>query len=142
MKTLISKLFGVTSDDPLEAALMDWKAKVDFTSASIIEPLVRASIKQHGAYFKPYLDAGSITPHHLIIQFVANAAGDEIESGRYHFYRGKLTDEGRRLFGNYANAWKEIAALGTVVNPDGSIITAEKADEEIKQMWEIVRMSG
>jgi hypothetical protein len=142
MKQLLNKLFGM-KDDPLEVALQQWIDKQNIGSgASIIEPLVRAQIKQHRHHFQPWIEAGRVKPYDIIIQFVTNAAGDELESGNYHFYRGQLTDLGKCLWGHFIQGWKHTAAVGNVAYSGGGAITEEVADKEINNMREIIKMTG
>jgi hypothetical protein len=142
MQQLLNKLFGM-KDDPIEVALQQWIDKQSPGSGtSIIEPLVKAQIKQQRHYFQPWIESGKVNPYDLIGQFVTNAAGDELESGNYHFYRGQLTDLGKCLWQYYIQGWKHIAAVGNVAYSGGGAITEEVAKKEINNMWEIIKMTG
>ncbi|MDA7881443.1 hypothetical protein N9A94_03985 [Akkermansiaceae bacterium] len=80
------------------------------------------------------LNEGLITPRDVARQFSCNVAGDQLEGGRHHIYRGTLTDAGRLLLSFYSTCWWEDAERG--------FTTEDKADEEIAAMQRIVREIG
>jgi hypothetical protein len=69
-----------------------------------------------------------------VSMFFCNVAGDQLEEGRHHIYRGTLTEGGRALLSLYAECWREDASR--------NFTTIDKAEEEIAAIHEIVRTIG
>jgi len=80
------------------------------------------------------LKLGVVQPRDVARQFSCNVAGDLLEAGRYHVYRGILTDEGQALLLLYTSCWREDAAR--------KFTTIAKAEEEISSMNQIIREVG
>jgi hypothetical protein len=80
------------------------------------------------------LAEGRIAPEDVARQFACNVAGDQLEDGRHHIYRGTLTHAGKSLLSFYAACWRE--------DVDRKFTTEEKAEEEIAAMHRIVREIG
>jgi hypothetical protein len=100
----------------------------------IISDEVIAAISENRPEVLRKLELGIIQPRDVARQFSCNVAGDLLEAGKYHIYRGILTDEGQALLLLYATCWREDAAR--------KFTTEAKAEEEISSMHQIVREIG
>ena len=66
---------------------------------------------------------------HYVLGMISNLAGDMVESGQYHFYRGVLTQEGKDLLKIYDFAMTRLVQLGAN-NPDGKPMTMNYVAEQ------------
>jgi hypothetical protein len=117
----------------VDAALSDLETKHP-VAVSLIRDAVITAIRQSKQEVLRQLEEGLILPHDVARQFSCNIAGDQLEEGRHHIYRGTLTEGGRALMTFYADCWREDARR--------NFTTSEKAEEEIASMHEIVRTIG
>jgi hypothetical protein len=117
----------------IDSALADLEAKHP-VAVSIIRDAVVAAIRQSKQEVLRQLEEGLILPHDVARQFSCNIAGDQLEEGRHHIYRGTLTEGGRALLTFYADCWREDARR--------NFTTTDEAEEEIAAMHNIVRTIG
>ena len=52
------------------------------------------------------------SPLAIVVQLVNRIAGDELESGRFHFYRGQMTEDGIMMMATYSTTWNSMAEMG------------------------------
>jgi hypothetical protein len=77
--------------------------------------------------------SGGRTPREWVYAQIGNVAGDLLESGQYHFYRGCLNDEGlalRKLF-DWSN--DELIKMGAI-DPDYVIKQGRILDQSISRL--------
>ena len=138
IKTLLSLLNPASkSDDAMEQAVEEWKASTNnIRIHSLIEQRLREELRNHRAKIHDSLKNGSCSPSALAIvaQFVNTIAGNALESGRFHFYRGQMTEDGIFMMAAYSTTWNTMVEMG--------LTTAENAQAEIRHMREVLRMSG
>jgi hypothetical protein len=73
-------------------------------------------------------------PRGIVLQFLANVSGDELESASYHVYRGVLNTAGDALLITHKSAWQELV--------DMNRFPQSYADEQIAAITNIIKMSG
>lgn len=123
----------VDTPEDVEAALNELEMKYPVALAMIRDAVV-AAVRQSRSEVVRQLGEGLILPRDVARQFSCNIAGDQLEEGRHHIYRGTLTEGGRALLVFYADCWRE-----DVIR---NFASSEKADEEIAAMNRIIRSIG
>jgi hypothetical protein len=91
---------------------------------------VLAAISEKSPEIQQHLDSRKLTPETMARQFCTNVAGNQLESGNHHLYRGVLTPTGERLMAFYEDAWHQ---------EDRS---ESDIDEEIQYMRRAIREVG
>jgi hypothetical protein len=76
------------------------------------------------------LDNRELTPEAIARQFCTNVAGNQLESGSHHLYRGVLTPTGKRLLSFYEDAWRQEGRSESDI------------DEQIQYMRQAIREVG
>lgn len=115
-------------------AALDELQEAHPSALGLIRDEVVSTIQDSLTEVERQIEEGHIAPEDVARQFSCNIAGDQLEGGRHHIYRGTLTDAGRSLLSFYAACWR--------VDVDRKFTTEEKAEEEIAAMHRIVREIG
>ena len=77
----------------------------------------------------------------LIAGMIGNYAGDLLESGEFHLYRGVLSPAGKEMLKYYDFAMKEVLKIGGT-NPNGEPLTEEYITEQRNILLENIRQVG
>ena len=90
------------------------EASLSFELASFLQAKIRKNILAHSKEFVENLnkDGRSVRKH--VYSMIANTAGDLVESGQYHLYRGVLNPmgPGQDLLRVFDSAMEELVRLG------------------------------
>ena len=77
----------------------------------------------------------------LIAGMIGNYAGDLLESGKFHLYRGVLSPAGKELLKYYDFSMKEVLKIGGT-NPNGEPLTEEYITEQRNILLDNIRQIG
>lgn len=77
----------------------------------------------------------------LIAGMIGNYAGDLLESGKFHLYRGVLSSAGKEMLKYYDFSMKEVLKIGGT-NPNGKPLTGEYITEQRNILLENIRQVG
>lgn len=77
----------------------------------------------------------------LIAGMIGNYAGDLLETGEFHLYRGVLSPAGKELLKYYDFSMKEVLKIGGI-NPDGEPLTEKYIKEQRNILLDNIRQVG
>ncbi|MEK7950440.1 hypothetical protein [Luteolibacter soli] len=106
----------------------------EYPAVRSILPIVAAAIKAQADTIRKQIRLGEVTPRQVALQFAGNTAGDALESGKWHLYRGVLSPAGNELMRLYDACWRANVADG--------FATEEKRQEEMAMMHRLILQVG
>lgn len=104
------------------------------SSLKMILPTVRQVADLSKNSLMSELVASTISPEQMAANLFANQAGDDLEAGRHHLYRGTLTPTGQALLKFYRVHWNAMA--------DAGVVTHDTANEQIRVILANIRRMG
>lgn len=91
-------------------------------------------ISRHIGFYTEKLKSFKMGSDEFVLTYVRNILRNNLASGRYHFYRGSLSTEGRGMYYLYRNV------LTLALNQ--GIITQEELNEELRQTEDDIKFLG
>jgi hypothetical protein len=98
----------------LEAALEEFEARHEFSGLALVKPIVLANIAKNPSGFAQAITEKGMTPQQVVATEVLNVAGDMLETGEHHVYRGVLSGSGEQLLCLFDETCDELIRLGAM----------------------------
>jgi len=109
----LKKLFAPKEVRAALGVLDEANYKFNSTAFQLVRNQVEEIILARPKEFARVIQKGN-TPRQWVYSSIANRAGDHVESGQHHFYRGALNPLGEDLLRLFDSAVDELVRLGAV----------------------------
>lgn len=100
----------------------------------LVEDEVKKALEDNQEAVEDRISSGALSEADVVRQFACTIAGNQLEEGRHHIYRGVLNGKGRMLLAFYCLCWKEEASR--------DLTTTAKANAEIAEIHKRVQTVG
>jgi len=133
--SIISKLLLSKEIKAMDQVLVEAGNKFNQEAFSSIKSIIHEAISAEPNQFKNAIRV-SKSLHQYVYTLIANIAGDEVESGRHHLYRGVLNPLGlgKEYLHIYKSCLNELVSLNAIDNV--------QAEEELNALLQNIKTVG
>jgi hypothetical protein len=115
MKSIFRKLFGNNEIKAAYGVLDEACHMLNNKDFDLVRKYIDNDLKNHSEYIIKLIKDGT-SPRQWAYSSIANIAGDLLETGQYHIYRGVLNPlkSGNNLLKLYDDALDELVKMGSI----------------------------